>query len=95
MDWKPKVNTMSDSLWQTLLKSALETEEYEISCEECFDVLDLYTDLILEGTDPDEIMPLVAQHLKQCNCCINELEAMMVMIQDAIKNTRASNPPDD
>ena len=86
---------MSNSLWLTLLKSALATEDYEISCEECFDVLDLYTDLILEGTDPDEILPLVTQHLKQCNCCTNELEAMMVMIQDAIKNTKTPGPFDD
>jgi hypothetical protein len=86
---------MSDSLWQTLLKSALETEEYEISCEECFEVLDLYTDLILEGTDPNEIMPLVKQHLQQCNCCTNELEAMIVMIQDALKNTKTSGPFDE
>ena len=77
---------MSNSLWQTLLKSALETEEYEITCEECFDVLDLYADLILDGADPSEIMPLVEQHLHQCNCCARELEAMMVMIQEAAKN---------
>ena len=75
------------ALWQALLKSALETEEYEISCEECFGVLDLYADLILDGTDPDEIMPLVEQHLRQCNCCANELEAMVVMIQEAAKDT--------
>ena len=67
---------MSDSpLWRTLLKSALETEEYEITCEECFDILDMYADLVLEGTDPAEIMPQVKQQ--------SELEALMLMIQDA------------
>ena len=81
---------MSNSLWQTLLKAALETDDYEISCQECFDALDLYADLILEGAEPTEIMPLVTQHLKQCNCCTNELEAMVVMIQEAAKNTDAS-----
>jgi hypothetical protein len=83
---------MSDTLWKTLLKSALETEEYEISCEECFEVLDLYADLILDGTEPSEIMPLVKQHLKQCNCCTRELEAMVVMIQDAAKNVDKPAP---
>ena len=81
---------MSNSLWQTLLKSALETEEYEISCEECFNLLDLYADLILDGTTPSEIMPMVKQHLKQCNCCVNELEAMMIMIQEAAKDANIS-----
>ncbi len=76
---------MSDTpLWQTLLRSALETEDYEITCEECFNVLDCYADLILEGTDPEEIMPMVKQHLKQCHCCEVELEALMTMLQDII-----------
>jgi hypothetical protein len=70
-------------LWQTLLKSVLETEEYEITCEECFNALDLYADHIFEGTDPAEIMPEVKQHLIQCNCCESELEAMMIMIKEA------------
>lgn len=79
---------MSDnSLWLSLLKSALETEEYEITCEECFEVLDMYADLILDGADPAQIMPLVKQHLNQCNCCTRELEALVVMIQEAAKES--------
>ncbi len=72
-------------LWQTLLKSALETEEYEISCEECFTGLDMYAELLLEGSDPNQVMPMIEQHLKQCHCCEIELEALMVMIQDAVQ----------
>lgn len=76
---------MTDSsLWQTLLKSVLETEDFELTCEECFNVLDLYADLLLEGADPAKLMPTVKQHLSQCNCCESELEALMVMLQDAM-----------
>lgn len=78
---------MNKKLLQMLLKSALETEEYEITCEECFEVMDQYADLILDGTDPAEIMPLVTQHLKMCRCCTGELEAMMMMIQEAAKGS--------
>ena len=53
---------MSKKLWQLLLQSALEAEEYEISCLECFDLLDQYADIIMEGVDPCEIMPAVRQH---------------------------------
>ncbi len=75
---------MTDSpLWQTLLKSVLDTEEIEISCEECYNLLDMYADMLIDGADPDEIMPTVQQHLKQCNCCIGELEAMMIMLREA------------
>ena len=75
---------MSDSpLWQNFLKSALETEEYEIDCEECFDLLDMYAEQLFDGVDPAELLPAVKQHLKQCNCCDRELEALMVMLKDA------------
>jgi len=75
---------MADTpMWRTLLESALETKEYEITCEECFNLLDLYADLLIEGTEPAEIMPNVKQHLKQCHCCEAELEALMFMIKEA------------
>ena len=59
---------MSKELLQELLKSALETQEYEITCEECFELMDQYADLLIDGTDPAKLMPLVTQHLKMCNC---------------------------
>ena len=74
---------MAKKLWQTLLKSALDTEEYEISCMECFNLLDQYADLLLEGTDPSEIMPTVRQHLNHCPGCVDEFKALMTMIQEA------------
>lgn len=83
---------MGDSpLWRALLKSALETEEYEITCEECFDVLDMYADLVIEGTEPAEIMPHVKQHLKHCHCCESELEALMIMLQEAAQQQEPDN----
>lgn len=73
---------MSESVWQALLKSALETEEIEIDCQECYDLLDSYAELLLTDDDPNQIMPAVKQHLKQCNCCIDELEALMIILQE-------------
>jgi hypothetical protein len=81
---------MTKKLWQLLLQSALETEEYEISCLECFNLLDQYADLILDGTDPSEIMPAVRQHLNHCPTCTRQFEALMIMIQEAAKNRHSS-----
>lgn len=86
---------MSKALWQTLLKSAFETEEFEITCEECFELMDQYADLILDGTDPAEIMPLVTQHLEMCNCCTGELEAIVLMIQEAAKKSNIPSAQND
>ena len=77
---------MTKKLWQILLQSALETEEYEITCLECFNLLDQYADLILDGADPSQIMPTVRQHLKHCPTCTQEFETLMLMIQEAARN---------
>ena len=82
---------MTQKSWQTLLQSALETEAYEIGCMECFDILDQYAEFIVEGGNPDEIMPTVRQHLDQCNCCTHEFEALMVILQEAAKNQQATD----
>jgi len=77
---------MAKKLWQLLLQSALETEEYEINCMECFNLLDQYAEMILDGADPNQIMPAVRQHLKHCPTCTQEFETLMVMIQEAAHN---------
>lgn len=80
---------MARKPWQLLLQAALETEEYEITCVECFDLLDQYADLILDGADPSEIMPIVKQHLNFCSCCTEQFETLITVLQAAAKNQRA------
>ena len=75
---------MEKSKWQAFIEAVLETAENEIACEECFELLDSYADLLLENPKAAEIMPAVEQHLKQCNCCGAELEAMLIMLDKAV-----------
>ena len=75
---------MTQAKWQKLLQAALETEDVEIGCLECEDLLDRYVDLLLENANVAELMPAVEQHLKQCRCCASELEALMIMVDKAI-----------
>ncbi len=75
---------MTESKWQALLQSALETEEIEIDCEGCYEVLDMYAELLVDSGIPADVMPLVEQHLKQCRCCAGELEALMIMLDKAV-----------
>jgi hypothetical protein len=81
---------MTQRLWQSLLQAALTTEEYEISCLECFDLLDHYADLIIAGADLYEIMPAVRQHLNNCPTCTDEFETLMFMLQEAVKSQQSS-----
>ena len=81
---------MAKKLWQVLLQSALDTEEYEINCLECFNMLDQYADLLLEGGDPDSILPAVRQHLHHCPTCTQEFETLMTMLRDIAQKPDAS-----
>jgi hypothetical protein len=74
---------MSQKNWQLLLQKILETELVELSCPECFEVLDQYAELFLNGTNPSQIMPLVKRHLDGCHCCAHEFEALMLILQQA------------
>ena len=71
---------MSKPVWRSLLKSALETEEYEIDCQECFDLLDEYADMLIEGAAPCKVMTLVKQHLNNCPDCSVLFESLITII---------------
>lgn len=73
---------MSNPQIHQLLKFIVETEDCEISCNECYDLLDSYAEILFNGEDPDQLMPNVKQHLKHCFCCEHELEALMVMLKE-------------
>lgn len=53
----------------------------EIGCEDCFEQLDTFAQMKLKGKTPEEAMPLVADHLKRCQDCREEYDALL----DAIK----------
>jgi hypothetical protein len=71
---------MTKPLWQTLIKSALETEEVEISCQECYELLDEYADLLIAGAAPCQVLTLVKQHLRHCPDCTDLFECLIAII---------------
>ena len=67
---------MSVSKFERLLRLASRTQEQELSCTECFDVLPQYVDLERAGAAPDRQVPLFPQHLEQCAVCREEYETV-------------------
>ena len=67
---------MNGSRIEWLLRLAARTQEQELSCSECFDVLPQYVDLELAGGTPDREVPLFRQHLEQCAVCREEYETV-------------------
>ena len=67
---------MDVSRLERLLRLAARTQEQELSCTECFDLLPQYVDLEVAGEAPDRQLPLFRQHLDQCAVCREEYETV-------------------
>jgi predicted anti-sigma-YlaC factor YlaD len=57
------------------------TKPIELDCDECFEQVDLFVDLRLQGKDTAEAMPLLQDHLTRCGACREEFEALLDCIR--------------
>jgi hypothetical protein len=48
----------------------------ELTCEECFELLDVYVDSELAGEDADEHVPGMREHLIGCPACAEEHDSL-------------------
>ena len=48
----------------------------EVTCEECFELLDQYVDLETTGGDPDAELPGMQAHLEGCPACHEDYESL-------------------
>jgi anti-sigma factor RsiW len=48
----------------------------EVSCEECFELLDQYVDLELAGADADAALPGMREHLEGCPACQEDHDSL-------------------
>jgi hypothetical protein len=62
--------------FESWLRKVQHTQDEEISCTECFDLVATYVDLELSGQAPEDEMPQVRQHLGHCAACREEYEAL-------------------
>jgi hypothetical protein len=53
---------------------------FQVSCEECFDLLDQYVELEIGGFDADERLPGLRTHLDGCPACHEEHESLHALI---------------
>ena len=55
----------------------------EVSCETCFEVLDEYVDLELQGLDAEARIPGMRAHLDGCPACREEHEGLRELARGA------------
>jgi hypothetical protein len=58
------------------LKRLLGPAGEELTCEECFERLDEYVDLELDGRDADGAIPGMRAHLEGCPACGEDHESL-------------------
>ena len=61
------------------LRNISETQDEEISCTECFDLVSRFVELEMSGGDAGTELPQVKQHLDQCRACRDEYELLRVL----------------
>ena len=63
-----------------MLAKLLGPTGYQVSCEECFELLDQYVELELEGGDVDRRLPGMRAHLEGCPACREDHESLLELV---------------
>jgi hypothetical protein len=66
----------ADDRGQELLGRLLGPSGPEITCDECFELLDKYVELELAGEDADSRLPGMREHMQGCSACDEDHESL-------------------
>jgi len=67
---------MNRERFDAWLRNIYETQDEEISCTECFDLVSRFVELETSGRDAVAELPKVKQHIEQCRACRDEYETL-------------------
>ena len=67
---------MTDDTTRNLIARLLGPAGPEVTCEECFELLDQYVDLEVAGEDADARLPGMRAHLEGCPACNEDHESL-------------------
>ena len=70
------------------LEQLLGPPGYELTCEECFELLDRYVELELAGADADAGVPGLRAHLHGCRACREDHESLRSLVALSAVPTR-------
>jgi hypothetical protein len=66
----------------TSLEDLLGPDGPELTCDECFDMLDEYVEHELAGADADARIPGMRNHLAGCPACREEHESLRALVSE-------------
>ena len=53
---------------------------FEVTCEQCFELLDQYVELEVAGDDADRRLPGLRTHLEGCPACREDHESLLALV---------------
>jgi len=65
---------------QGMIERLVGPTDPELSCDECFEVLDAYVELELGGAAADAEMPLMRAHLRGCSACRDDYDSLLALL---------------
>ena len=68
-----------------MMKVIKNTREHELTCGHCYDELDRFIEMELDGKNAAEVLPLVKDHLDRCGACREEYETLLEAIKAIIE----------
>lgn len=74
---------LSLGVLKKMVRAVAMTRPDEIGCETCFEQIDEFVELKLQGKSAVEALPLVQDHLDRCGGCREEFEALLDCIRAA------------
>jgi hypothetical protein len=76
---------MTDETNRDLIARLLGPAGPEVTCDECFELLDQYVDLELAGADAGDRLPGMREHLQGCPACRED--------HDSLRDLARRGPP--
>ena len=80
---------MPRPLWQLLMIVNNPDEPVELSCGECFALLEYDAEQLIAGAKPEDLRPSVTQHLSLCSSCQSKMVGWLEELE------KQSKPPDE
>lgn len=69
-----------------VLRSLSITQDEEMTCGECYQEIDQFVEMLIDGKSPAEVLPLVQHHITLCPPCREEFEALIVALKTIEEN---------
>jgi hypothetical protein len=63
-----------------LTAALLGPEGAELSCEQCFELLDVYVEHEVSGSEADRLIPGMREHLQGCPACAEEHDSLLELV---------------